>query len=134
VGEDDGAGGEGGPEHLLDELRARGREEQELGERPDGHLVAEEQRAHALGQRRPPRLADEEDGAVRPPEVRLQQPRLGALPAAVYAFEGDEQGLSCVRVKGSRRLKPPRAPPDTPRGNNRRAVRYRATRAPPAAR
>ena len=85
--------------HPLRELRAGGREERRL--RPRRRLVAvEQQAADVLSQGCPTGLPDGDDGAAKGGQVLGEQRRLGRLPRAVHAFEGDEhRGLTIRRVR-----------------------------------
>src|SRR5215207_297415 len=104
VGDDLGALGQLGADHLVDELGAGGREEGGL--RPRGHPVAVEQEvAHALAERRPSGPARRNHRAPLVLERLGQELGLRRLARAVEALEGDEHGGRILRGPGEQSLR-----------------------------
>src|SRR5207249_2074182 len=87
VGDHGLPGLEGGPDHLLDQARARGTEQERLGDRRELDVRALYELANPLRGGRPPRLPNEQ-GLLA--ERLREQLRLGRLPRAVDSLEGDE--------------------------------------------
>src|SRR5262249_40491847 len=81
---------ERGPDHLVDELCTRRREQRRLRPRRDLAVVCEEQRSHALAELRPARLAGCDHAATLAAERLGQQLCLRRLAAAVDPLERDE--------------------------------------------
>src|SRR5579884_3806943 len=91
VAYDQRAAGEGGGDHLGDELRAGRGEEEHL--RPGRHRPVariEQERADPLADLGPARLAQVQHLAPGGTEVRHEQAGLRGLPRALGAFEGEE--------------------------------------------
>ena len=95
AGADDGRPGlERRTDDLLDELPARGAEQERVGEGidrcPGGRAAGEEQVAEPLAQARTARLARPQHADSLVPEVRLEARRLGGLAGALGPFDRDE--------------------------------------------
>src|SRR5207247_1488345 len=76
-------------DHLVDELRARRGEEGRLGPRRD-RAALEQERAQALAELRPARLARGDDGPALLAQRRREQLDLRRLAAAVDPLESHE--------------------------------------------
>ncbi len=83
-----------GSDHLLDELPARGAEQERVREWidrcPGGRAAGEEQVAEPLAEARTARLARPQHADSLVPEVRLEARRLGRLAGALWPFDRDE--------------------------------------------
>jgi hypothetical protein len=95
VAEDDGAGGEGGENDLVEALGAVGEHEGHLGFGGDGAEVGfaagvEEDGADAVAERRASGLAEGDDAVAGGFECGGEVLELRGLAGAVEAFEGDE--------------------------------------------